>query len=492
MPVARGRSRMDRRPSMRASNFGGKLMVLIRRVAGLAAGISLLGAATVGGAGTAPVQPHKAYLQPVEDLTAAQAERLQAGSNAFMTTWILFPQLSNPNWEYASSGVPMMEWGLGPTFLANSCAACHIQAGRGRTTDIKNSTPFQQLLRLSLPGDTEHGGPKPHPHYGNQLQVFDVIAKDQNHIRSGEGNLFIDWHPVSVSLPDGAVVELREPKIRIEDLNFGPLGEDILTSLRNAPPIFGLGYFEAVSEEDILALAAAQKAKHLNGRANYVYDDVSHKTSIGRFGWKANQPGVRQQAAAAFHGDMGVTSSIYPKQNCPPVQQGCKKMLPGDKAEVRDQMLDDLTFFLTALDAPEQRDKEAPSVKRGEQLFAKAQCASCHVPELRTGEFPALPQLSRRSFRPYTDMLIHDMGAGLADGRPDFKATGRDWRTAPLWGIGLSKQVNGSTNLLHDGRARNVLEAILWHGGEAQASRDLFAKLSKEERDELIAFVNSL
>ncbi len=167
-------------------------------------------------------------------------------------------------------------------------------------------------------------------------------------------------------------------------------------------------------------------------------------------------------------------------------------MLPGDKAEVRDQMLDDLTFFLTALEAPEQRDKEAPSVKRGEKLFAKAQCASCHVPELRTGEFPALPQLSRRSFRPYTDMLIHDMGTGLADGRPDFKATGRDWRTAPLWGIGLSKQVNGSPNLLHDGRARNVLEAILWHGGEAQASHDLFAKLTKEERDELIAVVNSL
>jgi len=324
------------------------------------------------------------------------------------------------------------------------------------------------------------------------LQVFDVIVKDKNHIRSGEADMYIDWQPVSVSLADGTTVELREPKVRVENLNFGPLGSDILTSLRNAPPVFGLGYFEAVSEKDILALAAAQKVQGLNGRVNYVRDDVHRTTAIGRFGWKANQPSVRQQIAAAFHGDMGITSSLYPAQNCPPVQQSCKAMIPGDKVELRDAMFDDITFWVTTLDAPEQRNAALPAVKRGEQLFAAAKCAACHVPELRTSEFPALPQLSNRSFRPYADMLIHDMGPGLADGRPDFQATGRDWRTAPLWGIGLSKQVNGSANLLHDGRARNVMEAILWHGGEAQAARDYFARLKKDERDDLLAFVNSL
>ena len=167
-------------------------------------------------------------------------------------------------------------------------------------------------------------------------------------------------------------------------------------------------------------------------------------------------------------------------------------MLPGDKVELREQMLDELAFWVMALDAPAARDQDKPEVRRGGKLFAQAKCAQCHVPELRTSEFPALPALSKRSFRAYTDMLIHDMGDGLADGRPDFKAGPRDWRTPPLWGIGLSQQVNGSTHLLHDGRARNVLEAILWHGGEAQASRDLFAKFSAAERDALIAFVNSL
>jgi len=467
-------------------------MAWVHRSLVLAAGAGLLGMAVIGGAGTAEIPPNKAYMQPVEDLTAAQNERFRAGENVFLTTWILFPQLRNPNWEYAASGVPMMERGLGPTFLANSCAACHVQAGRGRTTELKDSTPFQQLLRVSLPGTDEHGGPKPHPHYGNQLQVFDVIVKDKNHIRSGEADMYIDWQPVNVSLADGTTVELREPKVRVENLNFGPLGSDILTSLRNAPPVFGLGYFEAVSEKDILALAAAQKVQGLNGRVNYVRDDVHRTTAIGRFGWKANQPSVRQQIAAAFHGDMGITSSLYPAQNCPPVQQSCKAMIPGDKVELRDAMFDDITFWVTTLDAPEQRNAALPAVKRGEQLFAAAKCAACHVPELRTSEFPALPQLSNRSFRPYADMLIHDMGPGLADGRPDFQATGRDWRTAPLWGIGLSKQVNGSANLLHDGRARNVMEAILWHGGEAQAARDYFARLKKDERDDLLAFVNSL
>lgn len=464
----------------------------MRRIALSAIGACLLSAAAIGGAGPSSPRPNAVYMQPAEQLTPEQGERFRAGENAFLTTWIVFPQLTNPNWDYASSGVPMMEWGLGPTFLASSCAACHVQAGRGRTTEVKNSTTFQQLLRLSLPGSTEHGEPKPHPHYGNQLQVFDVLVKDKNHIRSGEGDLYVDWQKVNVSLADGTTVELREPKIRVENLNFGPLGDDVMTSLRNAPPIFGLGYFQAVSDEDILAMAKAQKAMNLNGRVNHVRDDIHRKTTIGRFGWKANQPGVRQQIAAAFHGDMGVTSSVYPYQNCPPAQQACKKMIPGDKVELREQMLDDLTFFITALNAPEQRDRNLPSVQRGEKLFAQAKCAGCHVPELRTGEFPALPQLSNRRFRPYTDMLIHDMGEGLADGRPDFEATGRDWRTAPLWGIGLSQQVNGSPNLLHDGRARNVLEAILWHGGEAQASRDQFSRFSKEERDDLIAFVNSL
>jgi hypothetical protein len=189
---------------------------------------------------------------------------------------------------------------------------------------------------------------------------------------------------------------------------------------------------------------------------------------------------------------MGVTSPLYTQQDCPPVQKHCQAMPPGDKAELRAHELDEISFWTLALDAPPSRDQKQEHIQRGEALFIQARCAQCHLPELKTGNFAALPALSNRRFNAYTDLLLHDMGEGLADGRPDFRAGPRDWRTSPLWGIGLSKQVNGSTNLLHDGRARNVLEAILWHGGEAQVSRDAFAGMSREQREDLVAFVNAL
>lgn len=437
------------------------------------------------------ILPNAAYMQPIAGLSPDELARFLEGEKAFQTSWVVFPQLDIPNWDYMRP-LPMFEWGLGPTFLANSCAACHVQAGRGRTTETHNAPVFQQLLRLSVPGDTPNGGPKPDPAYGNQLQIFDVLTKDRNDIRQGEADLFIDWQLHTATLVDGTKVELRKPIIRIENLNFGPLGDGVMSSLRNSRVIFGLGYLEAVAEKDLQIIIEAQKAQGLNGRINYVYDDVNNRRSVGRLGWKANQPNVRQQIAAAFHGDMGITSTVYPKQNCPETQTACKRMLPGDKVELRDTMLNALNFWVLALDAPAPRDQDKPQIQHGRQLFNQARCAQCHLPELRTSDFPELPALSNRRFQAYTDMLIHDMGDGLADGRPDFQAGARDWRTPPLWGLGLSTKVNGSTHLLHDGRARSVLEAILWHGGEAQAARELFTQLSTAERDALIAFINSL
>lgn len=426
-----------------------------------------------------PVPPEAVYMQPVPGLTHSQLQKFKAGEKQFKAPWVVFPLLGG-------------EWGLGPTFLANSCVGCHVQAGRGRTFDQPDAIVFHQLLRLSLPGEGPDGGPLPHPNYGDQLQVFGVNVGLKENLKPGEAELYVDWLPEPVTLPDGTLVELRKPAVRIEKPNFGPIDASVLTSLRNTQVVFGMGYLEAVAEEDILALAALQRTQGLNGRPNYVRDDIHQRTALGRFGWKANQPSVRQQIAAAFHGDMGVTSSLYIEENCPPVQTACRAMPPGNRPELLDYSWDELNFWSVALDAPAARDQDNPQIIRGREAFEKARCAQCHVPEMRTGDYPFLPVISKKTFRAYTDLLLHDMGPGLADGRPDFKAGPRDWRTAPLWGIGLSAQVNGSTHLLHDGRARNVLEAILWHGGEAQASRDLFAGLSKEERDDLIAFVNSL
>ena len=417
-----------------------------------------------------PIPPNEAYLQPVPGLSHGELRKFRAGEKQFKAPWVVFPLLGG-------------EWGLGPTFLANSCVGCHVQAGRGRTFDEPGAIAFQQLLRLSVPGEGPDGGPLPHPNYGDQLK---------ENLKPGEAELYIDWVPFTVKLPDGTAVELRKPSVRVEKPNFGPIDDSVLTSLRNTQVVFGAGYLEAVTEEDILALAKLQQSQGLNGRPNYVRDDINKRTVIGRFGWKANQPSIKQQIAAAFHGDMGVTSSLYIEENCPPIQTLCRAMPPGNKPELLDYSWDELHFWQLALDAPAPRNQEDAQVIRGGQLFTQARCAQCHVPELRTGDFPALQQISKKTFRAYTDLLLHDMGPGLADGRPDFKAGPRDWRTAPLWGIGLSAQVNGSTHLLHDGRARNVLEAILWHGGEAQASRDLFAGFSKQEREDLIAFVNSL
>ena len=467
-----------------------QLRYLIRPAVALSLSVAALAVALTVPAND--VVQHAVYLQPIAGLDTSQTRQFRDGEKLFNTPWLAIPNHQIPNWDYSMSAPGNSEWGLGPTFLAQNCVQCHIQAGRGNAPDNGGGPLFQQLVRLSIPGEDAHGGPNPEPAYGVQLQSFDTIPRADKNARAGEGELHIDWTFEKVTLADGSVVELRRPKIRLERLNFGPLAQGTMTSLRNAQAIFGLGLLEAVSEQDILALAAAQKAQGLNGRPNYVRDDVSDKTSMGRFGWKANQPSVRQQIAAAFHGDMGVTSPLYIQQDCPPVQKHCQAMPPGDKAELRAYELDEISFWTLALDAPPSRDQKQEHIRRGEELFIQARCAQCHLPELKTGNFAALPALSNRRFNAYTDLLLHDMGEGLADGRPDFRAGPHDWRTSPLWGIGLSKQVNGSTNLLHDGRARNVLEAILWHGGEAQVSRDAFAGMSKEQREDLVAFVNAL
>ena len=442
---------------------------------------------------TEAIVPHAAYLQPISGLSAEQKKLFREGEKVFNTFWLAVPNdLISQWWDLSRPGPGGGEWGLGPSFLATSCVSCHVQAGRGKAPDAGGGQVFMQSLRLSIPGEGPDGGPNPDPHYGVQIQSFDTVQRKDKTARAGEGDVHVSWEKHSFRFADGSTVELRKPVIQIKHLNFGPLAEGVMMSLRNSQAIFGLGYLEAVSESDILALAELQKSQGLNGRPNYVRDDINDKMAIGRFGWKANQPGIQQHIANAFLADIGITSSLYPEQNCPPVQKECLTEKNSGKPELRQELWGPLTFWTLSLDAPAPRDRNKPAVRRGEKLFETAKCSQCHIPELKTGQFDTLPALSGRTIRPYTDMLLHDMGPELADGRPDFRAGGADWRTAPLWGIGLSKQVNGSSSFLHDGRARNVLEAIVWHGGEAAASRDHFARLSKRQREDLIAFVQSL
>ena len=440
-----------------------------------------------------PVVPQEVYKQPVAGLTPKQMQVFLQGERVFTNFWMA---VNNPViplvWDLSQPGPAGGEWGLGPMFLATNCASCHLNAGRGRALDNSGSLAIQHVLRISVTGVGPHGSPKPDPNYGTDIQMFDTVTRKDPEARAGEAEVYIDWSSKTFTFPDGETLALRQPKVRVEKLNFGPLADGVMLSLRNSQAMVGMGYLEAISEKDILQVAQQQKAQGLNGRPNYVRDDINKKQAMGRFGWKANQPSIKQQIAAAFAADIGVTSLLYPFTECTPVQLECLAAIRAPKPELRPEMWEAITFWNQSLAIPERRDVDKPEVKRGETLFVSSGCAMCHVPEWRTGKYPAVPVISNQRIRPYTDLLLHDMGPDLADGRPDFKASGSDWRTPPLWGIGLSKQVSASTSFLHDGRARNLLEAVVWHGGEAQASRDKFTALPAEQRKDLITFLESL
>jgi CxxC motif-containing protein (DUF1111 family) len=425
-----------------------------------------------------------AFSQPAPVLTYAQMRKFLRGRHHFNQKWVQFPSLGG-------------DWGLGPTFITDRCSGCHVKAGRGRPPDAADQQLLSVLVRISIPGEGERGGPKPHPDYGDQIQGQGLMGQDRDGTFLGErvfpeAEVFLDWEERTVDFADGERVKLRKPKIRWAKLYFGPLGDATLTSLRMAQPLPGLGLLEAVPEAQLLAIVERQKTQGFNGRPNFVWDDINKRFALGRFGWKANQPSIKQQIASAYAGDLGVTSSLYPESNCPPVQTDCAYQPPGNQPELVDSDWEEIEFWTRALAVPARRNVNDPEVKRGEALFSEAKCAVCHVPEMKTGDFPAFPQLSDRTLRAYTDLLLHDMGEELADGRPDFKAGPRDWRTQPLWGLGLSGTVSASTAMLHDGRARNATEAILWHGGEAQVSREAFRTMPKADREALLKFLDSI
>jgi CxxC motif-containing protein (DUF1111 family) len=426
-----------------------------------------------------------AYSQPAAVLDTRRRQMFMAGRNVFNRQWAAIVSLNG-------------DWGLGPTFVADRCAACHVNAGRGSPPLDRDEQLLSMLVRISVAGEGANGEPLPHPHYGAQLQNRSLDGANVD-LAYGpravppEADIRLDWEARETTLADGTRVALRKPLLRIESPRFGPLGDAALLSLRLAQPVFGLGLLDAVPDADLLAIAQRQRAQGFNGRPNVVWDAVARRPAIGRYGWKASQASLREQVALAAIEDMGVASNLFPDQNCPPVQAACREQLPGNVPEIIDHELEALEIWLRGLAVPARRNVDSEMFRRGERLFADARCDVCHVPELRTAQaFPALPALANQTLRAYTDLLLHDMGEELADGRPEYRAGPRDWRTPPLWGLGLSGAVSGSTALLHDGRARSVTEAILWHGGEAQASREFFRGLPAPDRDALVTFVESI
>lgn len=442
------------------------------------------GAATVRVATTAD-----AFSLPSANIGFEGELDFKLGNALFRKTWI------------ASPASTLASDGLGPLYNARGCQDCHRKDGRG-AVPIPGERSVSLFLRLSLPGGStpqaieDYLATQPDPAYGGQLQDFASPGQ------TPEGQMNVVYEDLPVTLSDGTVITLRDPTYSITGPAFGPLSPDLMLSPRIAPQMIGLGLLEAIPAADILARQDPDDTdgNGISGRANVVISSEFGVPMLGRFGLKAGAPTVREQTAAAFAGDMGLSTRLHPDPwgECTPAQTDCRRAIHGQEPGIRDGLevdnasLELVTFYARNLGVPARRNADAPQVLRGKEIFNAAQCAACHVPKAVTNRLDGQDAQSFQLIWPYTDLLLHDMGAGLADNRPEARATGREWRTPPLWGIGLTAQVSGKTEFLHDGRARSLLEAILWHGGEAQAARDAVVSLPLADRDALIAFLESL
>lgn len=433
------------------------------------------GESPAGGDTTVHLTSREAFSQPLANLQGARRTPFFVGNSFF-----------NQNWVAAPASTAARD-GLGPLFSARSCSACHFKDGRGAPPDP--GQPFSTMvLRISLPGGGPHGSPLPDPTYGTQVQHLALPGIPP------EAQVHADYETISGTFADGEGYTLRRPVYRLEGPGYGPFAPELRMSPRVAPVVFGMGLLEAVPEATLAALEDPddRDGDGISGRLHRVWDGKSGRHLIGRFGWKAEQPSIPLQVAAAFHDDLGLTTSLIPRENHQPAQKAAAAATSGGSPEVSDSIFDSVVYYSRTLAVPAARDTADPDVRRGRELFGGLRCDACHTPELKTGDWPEFPELSGQTIRPYTDLLLHDLGEGLDDGRPVFGASGREWRTPPLWGIGLVPKVNGHTFFLHDGRARNLTEAILWHGGEARPSREKFHALPKADRQALLRFLESL
>lgn len=424
-----------------------------------------------------------AFSQPSGNMSFERRLDFSVGNSFFRNPWVKAPASTKAR------------DGLGPLFNTNGCQNCHIKDGRGHLPLTAEDNAVSMLVRIGLRPESEQEwevvrahGAIPDPSYGTQIQDF------ANDPVLAEAQIVVEYEKSYVELFGGEKLELVKPKLRLTQLNYGPLDPRTQTSIRIASPMIGLGLLEAIPEETLAQYVDPndKNGDGISGRFNMVRDEATDKRVVGRFGWKAEQPSLRQQNAAAFVGDIGLTSSLFPRDTCQPKQVHCSQAPNGGTPEVSDKILDKVTFYTRNLAVPRRRNVDDPAVIEGSKRFMEADCHLCHRVGMLTAKLESQPEQSEIAIFPYTDMLLHDMGEGLTDNRPAFAAQGREWRTAPLWGIGLTKVVSGHENYLHDGRARTLMEAIMWHGGEAAASRKKVREMSPESRNALVAFLKSL
>ena len=399
-------------------------------------------------------------------------------------------------WEDSSISKNIAQDGLGPFFSARSCESCHINDGRGHIPLTNKEDKISVVIQISQNIEQSNDYIKniEDDIYGGQISEFAVkdVLK--------EADIIIDYKYSLEMYEDGRVVELRRPIIKIDNLNYGDFNESTTFSARIAQPMIGLGLIEHIGDQSLLMNEDIDDTNNdgVSGKANKVWDIQREKLAIGRFGWKAAQPSVYQQTADAFYHDMGLSNKLYSNPfNCTSKQEECAKAISGnseeyDDREVSNDQLDLVTFYSSQLGVPVRRNITAENVKKGKEIFFALNCNSCHVESFTTGDSGPHVNLNNQIIYPYSDFLLHDMGESLSDGVSEFLAQGSEWRTPPLWGIGLTNIVSDEYGYLHDGRARTIEEAILWHGGEAKEIIQNYKKLKKSEVNQLLSFINSL
>ena len=423
-----------------------------------------------------------AFSEPSGNISFERELDFLVGNGLFRKIWV-----SAPSSTLASDG-------LGPLFNARSCQRCHIKDGRGHPPATQNDNAISMIMKLSIPPEDGTGGARPEPTYGWQLHDFSLPGIP------AEAKLGVTYSEIEVPLSEGETAYLRAPVYSALNPGYGPLHPDTMLSPRVAPQMIGLGLLEAIPASDILSRADPDDTNGdgISGRPNVSRSVEFGQSMLGRFGHKAAAPTIKEQTANAFNADIGISSPLKPVPwgDCTEAQASCRGALHGDqdgrKFEIDQEGLDLVTFYSRNLAVPARRDVSDPQVLAGKKVFYETGCILCHAPKFVTHRLQESPEQSFQLIWPYTDLLLHDMGEGLADDRPEGRATGSEWRTAPLWGIGLTELVSEHTQFLHDGRARNLLEAILWHGGEAAAQRDAVVSMSKSDRDALIRFLESL
>ena len=415
----------------------------------------------------------RAFTHPQKGLSNEEEDMFVLGKSFFSIPWVEAPSATTAR------------DGLGPLFNANTCIHCHPRNGAGIAIDAKGEMSRSHLLRLSHAKSNEHNrvkkvGFKPDSTYGTQL------SRHGNQKVKAEGDSIVRYEDVNGTYPDGTRYSLHKPHYSVKNLAYGAFDKETIIAARIGSALVGLGLLEGIAEESILFFEDVNDTNNdgISGKVNYAFDPETNTTRLGRFTWKASATSVKHQSAAAAHTDMGLSNPLFPSHNCTDKQKECLKESKRSKHahDLPAKRLDAIAFYLSHLAVPKQR--ESKKHVEGKKLFESINCTACHVPSYTTS--------SGVKIKPYTDLLLHDMGEDLADGRSEFLATGSEWRTAPLWSMGLRKQVSGEANFLHDGRARSIEEAILWHGGEAQKSKRSFMALPHQQREQVLLFLNSI